>query len=211
MLYKFDLTITFIGGLDMISANTRYITKIGILSAIAVILMFFEVPLPMMPSFLKLDASELPAIIGGFVLGPMAGVIIELIKNVLHAANTQTMGIGEIANFLVGVAFILPASYLYRRYKSFKGAVLSLFIGTFSMMFSASLLNYFILLPLYQAVLHFPLEQIINLGTIANPRIVDLKSFIALGIAPFNMIKGIAMSLLTLMIYKKLYPVLCER
>lgn len=195
----------------MISANTRYITKIGILSAIAVILMFFEVPLPMMPSFLKLDVSELPAIIGAFVLGPMAGVAIELIKNVLHAANTQTMGIGEIANFLVGVAFILPASYLYRRHKSPKGAVVSLLVGTLSMMFSASLLNYFILLPLYQAVLHFPLEQIINLGTIANPQIVDLKSFIALGIAPFNMIKGIAMSLLTLMIYKKLFPVLCER
>lgn len=195
----------------MISANTRYITKIGILSAIAVILMFFEVPLPMMPSFLKLDASELPAIIGAFVLGPMAGVAIELIKNVLHAANTQTMGIGEIANFLVGVAFILPASYLYRRHRSPKGAVVSLLVGTLSMMFSASLLNYFILLPLYQAVLHFPLEQIINLGTIANPQIVDLKSFIALGIAPFNMIKGIVMSLLTLMIYKKLFPVLCER
>jgi riboflavin transporter FmnP len=195
----------------MNSINTRYIAKVGILSAIAAILMFFEVPLPMMPSFLKLDASELPAIIGTFVLGPMAGVGLEFIKNLLHAANTQTMGIGEIANFLVGVAFILPAGYLYKRYNSHKGAIISLIAGTVSMVLSASLLNYFILLPLYQAVLHFPLEQIINLGTMANPKIVDLKSFIAMGIAPFNLIKGIVISIFTLMIYKKIFPVLCER
>jgi len=192
----------------MVSTNTRYITKIGMLSAIAVILMFFEVPLPMMPIFLKLDVSELPAIIGAFVFGPMAGVAIEFIKNLLHAVNTQTMGIGEIANFLVGVAFVLPAGYLYQRYHSHKGAAIALVAGTFSMMFFASLLNYFILLPVYQVVLHFPLDQIIQMGTVANPQIVDLKSFIALAIAPFNMIKGIVMSLLTLVIYRKLFSVL---
>ena len=195
----------------MVSITTRYIAKVGILAAIAVILMFFEVPLPMMPGFLKLDASELPAIIGAFLLGPMAGVGIELIKNILHAANSQTMGIGETANFLVGVAFVLPAGYLYQRNKSHKGAFIALMAGTFSMMFSASLLNYFILLPLYQAVLHFPLEQVIQLGTIANPQIIDLKSFIAFAIAPFNVIKGIIISIFTMMIYRKLLPVLCER
>jgi riboflavin transporter FmnP len=195
----------------MIFDNTRYITKVGILSAIAAILMFFEIPLPMMPSFLKLDASELPAIIGAFVLGPMAGVSIEFIKNLLHAANTQTMGIGEIANFLVGIAFILPTGYLYQRYHSRGGAILALSLGTISMVISSSLLNYFVLLPLYQTVLHFPLDQIIHLGTMANPQIVDLKSFIAMGIAPFNMIKGIVISIFTLMIYKKVFPVLCER
>jgi riboflavin transporter FmnP len=195
----------------MVTMNTRYIAKIGILAAIAVILMFFEVPLPMMPSFLKLDASELPAIIGAFVLGPMAGVSVEFIKNLLHAANTQTMGIGEIANFLVGVAFILPAGYLYQKYQSRIGAIMSLAVGTLSMIIAASLLNYFILLPLYQAMLHFPLEQIINLGTVANPQIVDLKSFITMAIAPFNLIKGIVISVFTLMIYKKLLPILYER
>lgn len=99
----------------MIGLRTRYVTKIGILSAIAVILMFFEVPLPMMPSFLKLDASELPAILGAFLLGPMAGIFIELIKNLLHTTNSQTMGIGEMADFLVGISFIIPASYLYQK------------------------------------------------------------------------------------------------
>ena len=173
--------------------------------------MFFEVPLPMMPIFLKLDVSELPAIIGAFVFGPMAGVAIEFIKNLLHAVNTQTMGIGEIANFLVGVAFVLPAGYLYQRYHSHKGAAIALVAGTFSMMFFASLLNYFILLPVYQVVLHFPLDQIIQMGTVANPQIVDLKSFIALAIAPFNMIKGIVISFMTLVIYRKLFSIQCIR
>ena len=195
----------------MVSINTIYIAKVGILSAIAVVLMFFEVPLPMMTSFLKLDASELPAIIGAFMLGPVAGVAIEFIKNLLHAANSQTMGIGEIANFLVGAAFIMPAGYLYQRYKSQGGAIISLAIGTFSMMLVASLLNYFILLPLYQAMLHFPLEQIITLGTAANPQIIDLRSFITLAIVPFNLIKGIIISGFTMLLYKKILPVLCEK
>ncbi|MFA6849386.1 MAG: ECF transporter S component [Selenomonadaceae bacterium] len=195
----------------MVFIDSRYIAKIGMLSAIAVILMFFELPLPMMPVFLKLDASDLPAIIGAFAFGPIAGVIIEFIKNLLHAVNTQTMGIGEIANFFVGAAFVLPAGYLYQHYHNHRGAVIALAVGTFSMMLLASLLNYFILLPVYQTILHFPLEQIIAMGTVANPRIVDLKSFIALGIAPFNMLKGFVISFLTLLIYRKLFSVLGEK
>lgn len=195
----------------MVRSRTRYLAKIGILSAIAVILMFFEVPVPMMPSFLKLDASELPAIIGAFVLGPLAGVFIELIKNGLHLGSSQTMGIGEMANFLVGVSFVVPAGYFYKKNSSRQGAIWSLVAATFSMILSASILNYFVLIPLYQTVLHFPLDQMIALGTAANPHIVDLASFITMAIAPFNMIKGIIISLFTLMIYKKISPILCER
>jgi len=194
----------------MVYPGTRYLTKIGILSAIAVILMFFEVPVPMMPSFLKLDASELPAIIGAFILGPMAGVFIELIKNILHLGSTNTVGIGEMANFLVGVSFVAPAGYFYQRNSTHKGAILSLVVATFSMMVSASILNYFVLIPLYQTVLHFPLDQMIALGTVANPHIIDLSSFITLAIAPFNMIKGFIISIFTMMIYKKIFPILRE-
>ena len=194
----------------MVYSRTRYLTKIGILSAIAVILMFFEVPVPMMPGFLKLDASELPAIIGAFVLGPMAGVLIELIKNILHLGSSQTVGIGEMANFLVGISFVVPAGYLYQKNRSHKGAILSLVVATFAMMVSASLLNYVVLIPLYQTVLHFPLDQMIALGTVANPHIIDLTSFIAMAIAPFNLIKGLIISIFTMMIYKKVVPILCE-
>jgi len=194
----------------MVYSQTRYLTKIGILSAIAFILMFFEVPVPMMPSFLKLDASELPALIGAFVLGPMAGVFVELIKNILHLGSSQTVGIGEMANFLVGVSFVAPAGYFYQKNSSHKGAVVSLVVATFSMMVSASLLNYFVLIPLYQTVLHFPLDKMIALGTVANPHIIDLASFIAMAIIPFNMIKGVIISIFTMMIYKKIFPMLRE-
>lgn len=190
---------------------TYYVTKVGILSAFAVILMYFEVPVPMMPVFLKLDASELPAIIGAFVLGPLAGIAIEFIKNMLHMLNTQTMGIGEMANFLVGAAFILPAGWFYQKQPSRKGAVLALTAGTVTMVAAASALNYFVLLPVYQQVLHFPLEQVVAMGTAANPHVVDLKSFIALAIAPFNLLKGMMISLFTLMLYKKITPILCGR
>ena len=194
----------------MVYSSTRYLTTVGILSAIAVILMLFEVPIPMMPSFLKLDASELPAILGAFLLGPMAGVFIELIKNILHLGSSTTMGIGEMANFLVGVSFVIPAGYFYRKNSNRKGAILALIIATFAMMIAASLLNYVVLIPLYQTVLHFPLDQMIALGTVANPHIIDLKSFITMAIAPFNMIKGIIISVFTLMIYKKVFTVLRE-
>jgi len=190
--------------------RTRLITKIGMLSAVAFILMFFEVPLPMMPGFLKLDASELPAVVGAFILGPMAGIFIELIKNVLHATNSSTMGIGEMANFLVGVSFIAPAGYLYRKNSTSAGALWGLVAGTLSMMVSASILNYFVLLPLYQAVLHFPLEQMIAMGTAANPHVTDLSTFITLAIAPFNIIKGVVISIFTMLMYKKMSPILSE-
>lgn len=194
----------------MVYSRTRYLTKVGILSAIAVILMFFEVPVPMMPSFLKLDASELPGIIGAFALGPMAGVFIELIKNILHLGSSQTVGIGEMANFLVGASFVAPAGYFYQKNSSRKGAILALVVATFAMMVAASILNYFVLLPLYQSVLHFPLDQMIALGTVANPHIIDLSSFITMAIAPFNIIKGVIISVFTMMIYKKVFPILRE-
>ena len=194
----------------MVYSRTRYVTKIGILAAIGVILMFFEVPVPMMPSFLKLDASELPGIMGAFVLGPMAGVFIELIKNILHLGSSQTVGIGEMANFLVGASFVAPVGYFYQKNSTYKGAILALVVATFSMMIAASLLNYFILIPLYQVVLHFPLDQMIALGTVANPHIIDLPSFIIMAIAPFNLLKGVIISIFTMMIYKKVLPILHE-
>ena len=194
----------------MFYSRTRYLTKVGILSAIGVILMFFEVPVPMMPSFLKLDASELPAILGAFALGPWAGVFIELIKNLLHLSNTHTMGIGEMANFFVGVSFVVPAGYFYRKNSSHSGAVLALSAATVTMTLSASFLNYFVLLPLYQTVLHFPLDKMIALGTAANPHIIDLASFITLAIAPFNLLKGIVISIFTLLLYKNVAPILFD-
>ncbi|WP_346353692.1 ECF transporter S component [Azotosporobacter soli] len=191
--------------------KTKYLTKVAMLSAIAVLLMYIEVPVPLMPGFLKLDASELPAVIGAFALGPLGGIWIEMIKNLLHGMNSQTMGIGETANFLVGVSFVVPSSLLYRRSRTTKGAILALTAGTMTMVFTASLLNYFVLLPLYQLALHFPLEKVVALGSAANPKVVDLASFIAWAIAPFNLLKGVAVSLLTLAVYRRVAPIVCQR
>ncbi|SEP45055.1 ECF transporter S component [Propionispora vibrioides] len=190
--------------------KTQYLAKIGLLAAVATLLMFFEVPVPMLPAFLKLDISELPAVIAVFSLGPVAGVLVDLIKNMLHIAGTQTAGIGELANFLVGVAFLVPAGLVYRRHSCYQGALLALTAGSVTMVAAASLLNYFVLIPLYQAVLHFPLEQVIAMGSAANPHIVDLKTFVTLAIAPFNAIKGLVIAVFTLLLYRKVLPLLHE-
>lgn len=192
----------------MSSFNTNYLTKVGLLSAIASLLMFMEMPVPMMPVFLKLDLSELPAVIAAFALGPAAAVLVELIKNIIHSANSQTVGIGECANFLVGISFLIPAGHIYRKYSNYRGAILALVTGTVTMVLCASLFNYYILLPLYQVALHFPLEKIINMGSAANPHITDLKTFITYAIAPFNLLKGLVISTLSLLIYKKILPLL---
>lgn len=188
--------------------DATYSAKIGLLAAISMILMIFEVPVPLMPVFLKLDISELPAVIAAFSLGPLAAVLVSLLKNLLHAFNSQTAGIGEMANFLVGSAFLLPAALGYRRRPTFNGAALALLGGTVSMVLVAAALNYFVFLPLYQAVLHFPLDKMIALGTAANRHIIDLQTFIVLAIAPFNIVKGLVITLCTLLIYKKIIPLL---
>lgn len=194
----------------MVRRKTKYLTKIGLLSAFAALLMFLELPLPLMPVFLKLDISELPAVIAAFSMGPLAAVAVELLKNIIHVVNTQTAGIGEMANLLVGISFLIPIGYVYKKRADMWGASVGLLLGTLSMMLAASVLNYYILLPLYQAVLHFPLEQVITMGTAANPHIVDLKSFITLAIVPFNAVKGMVIALFTLALYKKVLPLLRE-
>lgn len=189
-------------------SKTQYFTKVGILSAIALLLMLIETPLFFMPAFLKLDLSEIPALLGAFAMGPLAGVLVELIKNLLHLAKTQTVGIGELANFLVGAAYAAVAGAIYSRNKTRIGALWGLAIGTLVMTAVAAVLNYFVLIPLYQTALNFPIEAIIGMGRAANPMIVNLQSFVTFAIVPFNLIKGIVVSVVTLLVYKKVSPIL---
>lgn len=185
-----------------------YTTRVAILASAATILMLLEVPVIFMPPFLKLDFSDIPAIIGAFALGPLAGCLIVLLKNMLHVSYTQTAGIGEMANFLVGTGFVIPAAFIYSRSKSRKRAVAALVAGTLSMTLVAAAVNYWILIPLYQTALKLPLEAIITMGRTANPLIVDLKTFIVFAIIPFNLLKGIVVSVITLLVYKKMSPIL---
>ncbi|WP_312337720.1 ECF transporter S component [Anaerospora hongkongensis] len=181
-----------------------YMTRTAVLAGAAVILMLMDFPIVFMPGFLKMDLSEIPAIIGAFSMGPLAGLWVMLLKNLLHLTNSQTAGIGELANFLVGSAFVLTAGFIYRRYKSRQGAITALLAGTIAMTVAAAALNYWVLIPLYQAVLNFPGEAVVNMGHAVNPFIINLKTFILFAIIPFNVLKGLLVSLITILIYKKL-------
>lgn len=183
--------------------NVSTLVKVSLLGVISYLIMYFEIPLIPFPAFLKLDFSDLPAIIGGFAIGPMAGILIVLIKNILHfILNTQTGGVGELANFIIGGSFVLTSSMIYEIKRSKKMAVVSCFAASIVMAISGGLANYFVLIPLYSKFM--PLEAIIQMGKIFLPIISDVKSLVIYAIIPFNIIKGIILSILTGILYKKI-------
>ncbi|WZL73777.1 ECF transporter S component [Clostridiaceae bacterium 35-E11] len=183
------------------------ITKISILSVLAYLIMFIEMPLFFFPGFLKIDFSDLPGLIGGFALGPVAGIMIQLVKNILHfLTKTTTGGVGELANFLIGIALIVPASIAYNKYPTKKAAMLGLMVGIVTMGVVGGLANYYILLPFYAKVM--PLEQIIAWSASANKAIVDIKTLVFYGVVPFNLLKGMILAVMTSVLYKRLSPIL---
>jgi riboflavin transporter FmnP len=186
--------------------KTQTIVKVGFLSATAFILMYLEFQVPLFPGFLKLDFSDVPALVASFAIGPLYGVMVELIKNILHATVTQSGAIGEIANFTVGSIFVYAAGVIHQFNKTRKTALISMAIATVVMAVTASLLNYYVFLPLYQRVMGWPMDAIINMGKAANKNIVDVKTLISYGIFPFNILKGIVVSVITFLVYKKLSP-----
>jgi riboflavin transporter len=185
--------------------------KVSMLGVIAFLLMFFELAMPMFPPFLKIDISDLPALLGAFALGPVAGIGIELLKNVLHGIFVGgTAFIGETANFIVGSVFVATAGLWYSRDKSKKNAVIGMVLGTVVMTATAAVLNYYVLLPLYEKVLNFPMAAVVGMGTMVNPNITDLNSFIVWAIVPFNLIKGAVIAFITLPVYKRVSHILHE-
>lgn len=185
--------------------STNVLVKVGMLSAIAVILMLFEFPLPFAPGFYKLDFSELPVIIGAFAIGPAAGAMIEFIKIILNLLinGTTTAGVGETANFIIGCFFVLPAAVIYHHKKTKKMALLGMSIGTILMTVVGCFVNAYILLPVYGKAFHMEINKLIELGTAINPAINSLGTFILLAVAPFNLLKGTMVSIFTMLIYKR--------
>ncbi|MGH4051838.1 MAG: ECF transporter S component [Clostridium sp.] len=183
--------------------------KISLLSVMAFLLMYIELPIPIFPEFLKIDISDLPALLGAFALGPIAGVMIELFKNLLHGLlATKTAFVGELANFLVGGVLVFISGYIYKAKKSKGGAIIALVTGVVCMSIFAAVLNYFIILPLYQSVLGFKISMVVGAGSIINPNIKDLTSFVIWMIIPFNLFKGVIISAMTLALYKSVSPIL---
>ena len=185
--------------------NTRFLVTTAMLAAIASVLMVLDFPLPFLPSFYKIDFSEFPVIIGAYAMGPVAGVIIELIKILVNFLlnGSSTAGIGELANFLVGVSFVLPASLIYQLKKTKVRALIGLCVGVVCCTVVGCLLNAYVLLPAYAAAFG-GMENIIKAGTKVNDGITGLGSFILLATAPLNLIKSVAVSIITMLVYKPL-------
>ena len=188
--------------------NINYLTKIAMLTAIAVVLMYLELPLPIFPAFLKIDLSDLPALLGGFALGPLAAVIIQLLKNIIHfiVKNDGTGGIGNLANFLVGCALAVPAAIIYLKNKSLKNAIIGMVAGVFSLVAIAALANYFLLWPLYVKLIGF--DALVGMSSEANDKIDSVGTYILYAIVPFNALKGIIVCVITGFIYKPLSKLL---
>lgn len=197
--------------LNRVNWNTKTMVKISVLGVISFILMFFEFPLVWLaPSFIKLDISDLPSLLGAFSIGPMAGVIIQLLKNLLNLVleGSTTGGVGELANFVVGSTFAYTAGAFYFKNKNFKNAIIGLIAGTVVMTTVISLANYFIMFPLYAKLFGWPLEDLVAMGTAVNKNITDMKTMIIYSIVPFNLLKGLVVTIVTVLVYKRLSPIL---
>ena len=191
--------------------KTRKLVEIGMLGAIATVLMLFEFPIPFIaPPFYELDFSEVPVLVGAFALGPMAGATIELVKILINLLinGTATAFVGEIGNYLLGCSFIIPAALIYKKKKSKKTALAAMIVGTIVMTVFGCILNAYVLLPTYAAAFGMPIDAIIGMGSAINGNINDVMTFVIIAVAPFNIIKGIVVSVITLLIYKHISPIL---
>ena len=189
--------------------NLRKLVGTAMLAAVAFVLQFLEFPMPLSPSFAKFDLSDLPALIGAFAYGPLWGVVIEAVKNALHLFQTQTGGIGELANFLMGAALVFPAGLIYQKQKSRKTALIGCVVGSLCMGVMAALANYFILLPMFE--IFMPIDEVIAAFAAVIPFIHTKLDVVLLNALPMNILKGLVVSLITMLLYKRLSPILKGR
>lgn len=190
--------------------SIRYMARIAVLTAIASVLMLLEIPLWFAPGFYKLDISEAVILMGGFAMGPGAAILIEFLKNLINILlnGTTTAYIGELANFITGCAFVVPAAVIYKYHKNKKSALISMVAASLSLMVIGSLLNYFVLIPAFSRFYNLPVEDIIGMGAAVNPLVTDLKSLVVWAVAPFNLVKGVLCSTLAMLLYKRVSKIL---
>ena len=190
--------------------TTRMIAVTGIFSAISAVLMLFELPVIVAPGFYKFDFSELPALIGAFAFGPVAGVLIEFIKIILKLMikGTSTAFVGELANFIVGCSLVLPASVIYFSGKSKRSAIAGCVTGTIIMTVVGSAFNAIYLLPKFAQMYGMPLDAIVGMGTAVNSHITSVSTLVLFAVVPLNLLKGGVVSLITIFVYKKISRIL---
>ena len=188
--------------------NIRKIVVIGIMSAVSAVLMMLSFNIPIMPSFIKMDFSELPALITAFSIGPISGILVCLIKNLINLPFSTTMGVGELSNFVLGVCLVLSAGLIYKKRKTRIAALVGAAVGSLIMAVLSIPWNYYITYPAYINVLNFPLETILGMYKAINPNVNGLMQALLIFNLPYTFCKGIVISLLTFLLYKKLSPII---
>ena len=186
--------------------TTRALVVTAMLSAIGYVLMLFDFSVPFMPSFIKLDISELPALIASFSLGPVYGVVVCLVKNLLNTLQSQTLGIGDLSNFLLGTMFVFPAGLIYQRMKSRKGALIGSLAGAVIMAVGSVFTNIFLVYPLYYNLMSK--EAILNAYQAIIPAMKSVEQSIICFNMPFTFLKAMLSVLVTFLIYKRISPVI---
>lgn len=192
------------------SSRVRFITVTAMLSAISFVLMYFEFPIPIMPAFIKFDFSDLPALIGTFAYGPLCGVIVCLIKNLLHLMDSNSMLVGELSNFILGAAFVIPAGLIYKFKKTKKSALIGGITGAVFMGVFCIFSNYFIVYPVYYQVA-MPEEAILGMYQAILPSMKSILQSLIVFNLPFTVVKGLISVAITMLVYKPLSPILKGR
>ena len=191
-------------------SSTHYIAYTAMFACLSGVLMLMEIPLFFAPPFYKIDLSEMPVLICTFYLGPVAGVAAELVKVLVKLVlkGTSTAFVGDFANFAVGCSFVLPASIVYHAKPGKKSALIGMAVGTGVMTVFGSAFNAVYLLPKFAALYGMPMEAIIGMGTKVNPSIQSVSTLVLFAVVPFNLLKGIVVSSLTFLLYKRISPLL---
>ena len=186
--------------------DTRKMVRVSILGLMGYVLLEFNMRLPMFPSFIKLDVANLPSIIGSITMGPVAGVSVEFVKNIIKALlSSETIGIGEVSNFICGASLVMPLGFIYKKIPNIKGYILGSVAGVLSLAIVASMSNYFFIIPAY-AIAFGGIEAIIALAAKVNANVTDLSALIVFAIIPFNLVKGTLNVVLGYIIYKFVKP-----
>ena len=188
--------------------TTRELATVAILAAISAVLFMIEIPVVL---FYKLDLSHLPVLLGTFAMGPVPGTLILLVKSLLGLLHSSSQGVGELADFLMGFAMLLPAGLIYQRNKTRKGALIGMAVGTVVATIVAVLSNLYIMIPFYGTAYGMPVEAIVGMGTAIIPAVDSTLKFVLLITAPFNLLKWVLISALTGLMYKPLSPILHGR
>ena len=189
--------------------SVRKLVVTALLGAVATVLMFISFGLPILPSYLKVDFSEMPALLASFALGPVYGAAVCLIKNLVNISATTTGGVGELCNFLLGVLFVVPAGLIYRRHPSRKRALIGMIVGTLVMSLCSGLVNYFVVYPVYLLVM--PEEAIVGMYSAIVPAADSILKGILIFNMPLTFVKGVLDAVITFILYKRLSPVMKGR